>query len=134
MNFKKWSILLILPLLAYIYTACTSPVVCAVEAAAVTTTSNVIVAGLQCNNAVAVTQSVQSWANSINLCSQSKGKKTLDPVVCGLLATEIVAQLKNVSIPAAWGCSATVASGALSAALSAACVAIPIPIEPKPKS
>lgn len=128
----KWLALLVLPVLALIYSACTknSPVVCAIESDAVTTVSNAASAVLQCNaaGAAVIQTSVQNVANGLNLCSSNpavQGKQKLDPVICGVLVAGVVGTLKTFTVPP--GCTASVASSAVSTALSAACALVPGP-------
>jgi hypothetical protein len=132
MRLKNWLMIMVLPLLAFLYASCTktNPAVCTIETDAVTTVSNAMSSALECNaaGAAVIQDDVTNVANGLNLCTSNpavQGKQKPDPVICGVLVSGVVGTLKTFVVPS--GCAATVASNAVTTALNAACSAIPGP-------
>lgn len=87
--------------------------------------SNVIVAQLECQAPDAVKASVDKLIASTGLCAESP-TGPLAVAVCPILVKSVVDFLGDKALPSEWKCKATTAKATLGAALTAACVQLPV--------
>jgi len=115
---KKWIFLFVL------LVGCTkNQIVCDIETTAVNAITPTVATMLQCSNSDAIKESLTSWLNTGNFCSNSKmatGKDKLNSTLCAILTSTIMSAASG-TIPSAWGCSAANAQNLLSVAINKAC-------------
>jgi hypothetical protein len=85
--------------------------------------TSAIVNSLQCSSPSAVQADVHKVLAPLNLCQSETGliSATFCPIAVGA-----VVGLASKAVPSSWGCSAQNAQAGLSAALTAACMQIPV--------
>lgn len=108
----------------------TSTVGCTIETTVSTALSSTIAGALTCTNQAQINTDLLAALGKANLCTSTttmlvSPKGVIAGIACPV-AVNAVLGLITTSIPKAWGCSPTATTASLSAALTAACMALPI--------
>ena len=115
-------LLLFLPFV--LFASCTKKPGCIIQEAGVAAVTGAAVAVLQCKRADLVKEDVQAAARTLGLCTDT-GTVALNPFTCGLIVDALIVTMSS-QVPPKWECSLAFASATGKAALTAACLAIPL--------
>lgn len=104
-----------------------SQVTCTVQNTLVGAMSQGIAASLQCANTSAIAATLNTAAAGLKMCPASSATTlSLPASFCQPLVDILVGSVAANAIPAAWGCTAQVAQGAVSGVLMNACTGGPV--------